>query len=317
MHTPVLCAEIIELLMAITTAPPRVFLDATFGRGGHSQALLEHLLTDDQLIVLDRDPSAVAVAQELASTDKRVVVLHGGFADFDMLMQQAGMADVLLDGAVFDLGVSSPQLEQAERGFSFLRDGPLDMRMDPNQGQSAAQWLNQAEAREITQVLRDFGEERHAKRIVQAVIAKRPITTTVELADLVEQAVPSGYGKAGRGHGASSKHSATRTFQAIRIYVNDELSQLDQGLSSVFERLKVGGRLAVISFQSLEDRRVKRFFRRLSSPPPLPRRLPVAEHQRGTVRARRIVGPVRASATEVADNTRARSAVLRVVERAA
>ncbi len=284
---------------------PVVFVDATFGRGGHSRALLGELSPDARLIAIDRDLEAVAVAQELASVDSRVTACHGRFSDISGILADLGLAAV--QGVILDLGVSSPQLNEAHRGFSFLRDGPLDMRMDQSAELTAAKWLNQAEESEIANVLKRLGEERHARRIAKAIVAARPLNTTSELAEVVSHAQP---------RGTPGKHDSTRTFQAIRMRINDELEELEQGLLASFSCLAIAGRLAVISFHSLEDRMVKRFIRALSQPPALPRRLPVRSSAL-TVAGLKIAGPIRATSSETRDNPRARSALLRVVERAA
>ena len=286
-----------------TDYPQAVFVDATFGRGGHSRALLDELSSNARLITIDRDLEAVAVARELASADPRVTACHGRFSDISGILDGLGLVSV--HGVILDLGVSSPQLGEARRGFSFRTDGPLDMRMDQSAGLTAAKWVNEADESEIRGVLERLGEERHARRIARAIVLARPLTTTRELADVVSRAQP---------RGTPGKHDATRTFQAIRMRINDELEELEQGLSAAFSCLAIAGRLAVISFHSLEDRKVKRFIRSLSQAPPLPRRLPVRDSQL-PVPGRRVGGPIRATATETRDNPRARSAMLRVVER--
>ena len=245
---------------------PVVFVDATFGRGGHSRALLDELAPDARLIAIDRDLEAVTVAQKLASVDSRVTACHGRFSDISGILGDLGVVSV--HGVILDLGVSSPQLNEARRGFSFRTEGPLDMRMDQSSAITAAQWLNEAEESEISSVLKTLGEERHARRIAKAIVLARPLTTTSELAEVVGRAQP---------RGTPGKHDATRTFQAIRMRINDELEELEQGLSAAFSCLTIAGRLAVISFHSLEDRMVKRFIRKLTQPPRLPRRLPVRD----------------------------------------
>ncbi len=282
-----------------------VFVDATFGRGGHSRALLGQLSPDARLITIDRDLEAVAVARELASEDPRVTACHGRFSDISRILADLGLASV--HGVILDLGVSSPQLNEARRGFSFRTDGPLDMRMDQSSELTAAKWLNEAEESEIGAVLKILGEERHARRIAKAIVLARPLSTTRELAEVVSRAQP---------RRTPGKHDSTRTFQAVRMHINDELEELEQGLSAAFSCLTIAGRLAVISFHSLEDRMVKRFIRKLTQAPSLPRRLPL----RGSeiiVPGRKVAGPMRATAFETRDNPRARSAMLRVVERAA
>jgi 16S rRNA (cytosine1402-N4)-methyltransferase len=279
-------------------------VDATFGRGGHARALLENLAADARLVVVDRDPEAIAVARALADSDDRVVVCHGPFSALTELLAAIGVTQA--DGILLDLGVSSPQLDDAARGFSFQQDGPLDMRMDPSTGESAADWLNAASEAEIAQILKTLGEERFARRIARAIVEARPLRTTADLADVVTRAQPRS-----RERG---KHPATRSFQAVRMHVNKELEELTSALAAAFELLRPGGRLAIISFHSLEDRLVKQAFRRLASPPSVPRHIPVRDSQH-KARGRLVGKPVRAAAKELAHNPRARSATLRVIER--
>lgn len=301
-HVPVLRDEAVA---ALDVRRDGTYLDGTFGRGGHAREVLARLGGDGRLLVMDKDPEAIAVAQDLAAADPRVAVRHDSFARMDAWdAARAG-----LDGVLLDLGVSSPQIDQPGRGFSFMADGPLDMRMDPTRGESAAQWLARAGEREIADALFAFGEERDSRRIARAVVARRaeaPIATTGELAELVARAVRS------REPG---KHPATRTFQALRIVVNGELDDLAAGLQAAVACLRAGGRLAVISFHSLEDRVVKRFIRdasrtaapgRRGLPPPVDAPAP---------RLRAVGDAVLPSAAEIAANPRARSAVLRVAER--
>jgi 16S rRNA (cytosine1402-N4)-methyltransferase len=301
-HLPVLCAETVAALLAVD-GTHQVFVDGTFGRGGHARALLAALPEDARLVVIDRDPQAIASAGELAEDDPRVIVCHGTFSRLAELLAALGITAA--DGILLDIGVSSPQLDDPERGFSFMQDGPLDMRMDPTSGTSAADWLNSAEEAQIADVLHKLGEERFARRIARAIVAARPLHTTRELAEVVAAAQPMP---------ARGKHPATRSFQAVRMHVNNELGELETALGNAFELLRPGGRLAVITFHSLEDRMVKRAFRALSSPPQLPRHIPVRASE-SSARARLIAGPQRASARELAGNPRARSATLRVVER--
>lgn len=301
-HQPVLLNESVDALLG-----PRagVYLDATFGRGGHTCALLARLGAEARVIGMDRDPAACVVGADLAASDTRFQIVQRPFATLADALDTLGVDAV--HGVLMDLGVSSPQLDDPARGFSFRFDGPLDMRMDPGSGLSASAWLDQAEEAEIARVLFEYGEERFARRIAAAIIAARPITTTGDLVRVVRAAQP---------RGTPGKHEATRTFQALRIVVNDELGELETGLSQAFARLLPGGRLAVISFHSLEDRLVKRFFRARCSPPELPRRLPV----RGPVacaEARLITQGITPSASELAANPRARSARLRVLEKRA
>jgi 16S rRNA (cytosine1402-N4)-methyltransferase len=305
-HAPVLLGEALEAL-AVRTAGS--YLDATLGRGGHAAAILEQLGETGKILAVDRDPEAIRAGQRRFVGDQRVSIVRGNFAELGRIAREAGF-DAGFDGVLLDLGVSSPQLDDPARGFSFLRDGPLDMRMDPDSGCSAAEWLAHADEREIVRVLRDYGEERHARRIARALLKARqeaPIETTGRLATVIAAAVP---------RREPGKHPATRSFQAIRIFINDELGALDAALEQVPGLLKPGGRLCVISFHSLEDRRVKRFIRHHSETAEPWRGLPeVPEHARPQLRP---VGKARrADETEVAANPRARSAVLRVAERVA
>ncbi len=307
-HRPVLLEESAALVCGLgDTGKVRegIYVDATFGRGGHSRRLLELLGPDSRVIGVDRDPEAVAAGETLAASESRLCVRHGNFAELDRLLDGLGVD--LVQGVLMDLGVSSPQLDDARRGFSFRQDAPLDMRMDTSRGLTAAQWLNTAEQAEIARVLKEFGEERFARRIAAAIVAHRPVATTTELAELVRAAQP---------RPTPGKHPATRVFQALRIQVNDELGALASGLRVAFERLAVHGRLAVITFHSLEDRLVKRTFRGLTTPPRLPRRLPVRDLD-ARPRARQVGSPVTPGMSELEGNPRARSARLRVVEKVA
>ncbi len=304
-HVPVLLAEVIDGLRVLSDG---IYMDCTFGRGGHTRALLERLGSSGRVIVIDTDPEAVAAGRALAAQDARVSVEQ---ANFDRVAAVAAEHHVTgrVDGMLFDLGVSSPQLDDPARGFGFQEDGPLDMRMDPAVGQSAAAWLANAPAEDIARVLREFGEERHARRIARAIVVQRgqrAIETTRQLAEIVAASRPRA--------GAGRRHPATRTFQAIRIHVNGELEALDAALEQVPGILAAGGRLAVVSFHSLEDRRVKRFMRAHARPPSAPKGMPVTPA--GPPPLLRIVGrAVRAGAEEVRANPRARSAVLRIAER--
>ncbi|MDA8361229.1 MAG: 16S rRNA (cytosine(1402)-N(4))-methyltransferase RsmH [Gammaproteobacteria bacterium] len=302
-HAPVLLAEAIEAL-AIT--PDGRYIDATFGRGGHSAAILARLSPRGRLLVIDRDESAIAAALKGIGADSRVTAVKGRFSMMENIQANAGWTGHV-DGVLFDLGVSSPQLDEPERGFSFRALGPLDMRMERDRGEPASAWLERADETEIAQVLRDLGEERFAKRIARAIVRARheaPITTTRALADLIVHTVP---------RTEPGQHPATRSFQAIRIHVNDELGELAAALPVALRLLRPGGRLVVISFHSLEDRCVKRFFQEEARGDPHPPRLPVLAH---TVHPRlRLVGRAqRPTADEIARNPRARSAVLRVAE---
>jgi 16S rRNA (cytosine1402-N4)-methyltransferase len=305
LHQPVLLAEV---LAALQVRPDGTYVDGTFGRGGHSQALLERLGPQGRLLAMDRDPAAVAAGTRIE--DRRFVIERGSFATMGAMLENHGLAGAV-DGILLDLGVSSPQLDDASRGFSFQHDGPLDMRMDPASGVPATTWLARVGADELAEVLWRLGEERFSRRIARAVVAARqeqPITTTGQLAAIVAAAVP---------RREPGKHPATRTFQAIRIHLNRELEELGDGLAAALPALAPGGRLAVISFHSLEDRMVKRFLRDHSRPhDDLPPDLPV----RGVGRPPelRLIGkPQRPGPAEVAGNPRARSAVLRVAERRA
>lgn len=284
-----------------------VYVDATFGRGGHATAILQRLDENGRLLALDRDPEAVAAARQRFAAEPRFTIEHAAFADLYAIVETQGLAG-RVDGLLLDLGVSSPQLDEAGRGFSFRLDGPLDMRMDPTTGISVAEWLAQAAEGDIADVLRDYGEERYARRIARAIVAARrqvPIETTAQLAAVIRAANPAW---------EKGKDPATRSFQALRIHINRELEQLEQCLARVVDILAVGGRLAVISFHSLEDRLVKRFMRRESQGQALPRGLPVTGRQQG-IRLRRIGAAQRASAREIDENPRSRSAVLRVAEK--
>ncbi|MEM6708818.1 MAG: 16S rRNA (cytosine(1402)-N(4))-methyltransferase RsmH [Pseudomonadota bacterium] len=312
LHQPVLLDAVLNAVLGAANARPRRVLDATFGRGGHSRALLERLPENAELLVMDRDPAALDAARRLAASDSRVRVLAGAFADLDALLAASLGASVLLDAVLFDLGVSSPQLDDGARGFSLRHAGPLDMRMDPTRGISAAEWLNGTTETELISVLRRYGEISYAPRLARAILGRRPITTTDQLAQIVVEATPA---PVRRKQGKT--HEATRCFQAIRIHVNDELGQIDAALPKAFAALGIGGRLAVISFHSLEDRRVKRFMRERSQPPRIPRRLPVTDAQLPKPPARALGGPIRAPEHELERNARARSATLRVLERTA
>ena len=303
-----LCAESVAALVKQDAASEEghgTYVDATFGRGGHSRKILCKLGPRECLIVLDRDIEAIAEAEKLARTDQRVKVYHGAFSDLQACLRKHAVERV--DGVLMDLGVSSPQLDDASRGFSFSDDGPLDMRMDQSASQTAADWLNSESESAIAAVLRNYGEERFARRIAGAIVRARPLATTHELVAAI---------RAGQPRGTPGKHDATRTFQAIRMQVNDEIGELERGLQAAFESLALGGRLVVISFHSGEDRVVKRYFRSLTQAPVLPRRLPVRNSE-AQPRAKAVVGPLRASDAERARNPRSRSALLRAVERSA
>lgn len=303
-HHPVMLEEV---LAALRIRADGVYVDATFGRGGHAFAILQRLEKDGRLIAIDKDPWAVEVAKERSARDRRLNIYQGTFAMLEYYAEAESVSGKV-NGVLFDLGVSSPQLDTAERGFSFLREGPLDMRMDPLRGESAAAWLAHAAESDIAYVLKAFGEERFAKRIARAIVRARqatPIETTKQLADIVATANPAW---------ERDKHPATRTFQAIRIYINRELEDLEQGLPQALRILAPGGRLAVISFHSLEDRIVKRFMRDQARGGDIPHGLPVTSS--AFKPALRIVGkPTFPTSKEVDANPRARSAVLRVGEK--
>ena len=303
MHRPVLLSESMD---ALAIKPVGVYVDGTFGRGGHSAALLERLGSTGRLIAIDRDPQAAQAAA--AFKDPRFRFVKKNLARLSEALSEAGAARV--DGMLFDLGVSSPQLDSAERGFSFRADGPLDMRMDPDSGQSAAEWLAHAEEEQIKEVIRDYGEERFAKQIAAAIAAARrrePLVRTRQLADIVGQAVRT------REPG---QDPATRTFQALRIHVNRELEEVSLMLPQAVTALAPGGRLAVISFHSLEDRIVKRFMQSLARPE-MPRDLPLRESEMPQPVLKLAGRAVKPSAEEIRSNPRARSAILRVAERTA
>ena len=302
-HIPVLLAEALD---ALAVRPDGVYVDGTFGRGGHSRALLARLGPGGRLIALDRDPSAIAAGQ--AITDPRFTLVHARFAEMGAVLEQLGVHDV--DGVLLDIGVSSPQLDEAARGMSFRQDAPLDMRMDTSRGETVAQWLARADEADIREVIRDYGEERFASAIAKAIVAarsERPVDTTYQLAQIVAAAVRTR---------EAGQHPATRSFQALRIFINQELEELSLVLPQALAALRPGGRLAVISFHSLEDRIVKRYMADQASPPQPPRNLPLRADQlpKPTMK---LIGRFRAGNDEVARNPRARSATLRVAEKVA
>ena len=299
-HLPVMWKEVMDGLRVKRDGR---YLDGTFGRGGHARGILEQLGPDGHLLLMDKDPEAIRVAHQDFIHDPRVALHHGSFVEMAWWPQTVGG----LDGVLLDLGVSSPQLDTAERGFSFRLDGPLDMRMDTSRGESAAVWLANASEREIADVLWLYGEERQSRKIAKALVGKRtesPFTRTGQLAECIA-------GIVGRGDGKT--HPATRSFQAIRIYINQELTELEIGLQAAHDLLKPGGRLAVISFHSLEDRMVKQFIAKQSKAPAGNRRMPESPSFNATLRD--ISGAVKAGAQELAENPRARSAVLRIAEK--
>lgn len=300
-----------EVLAALEIKPDGRYVDGTYGRGGHAHSILSELGDQGRLIVMDRDPQAIADAQETMGSDRRVTIIHDDYAN---MYAQIADLDLLeqIDGILLDLGVSSPQLDDAARGFSFQLNGPLDMRMNPGQGESAAEWLAHADEAEIARVLWEYGEERHSRRIAKKIVERRQsgkIEDTATLAALISEIVP---------RPKNNKHPATRSFQAVRIHINQELDQIQHLLETVLDILKIGGRLLIISFHSLEDRLVKRFFKAQSSRAKIPRGLPLRDSEiPSNIRLRLVNKAIRAGARELASNPRARSAVLRIAERAA
>ncbi|MGZ0077793.1 16S rRNA (cytosine(1402)-N(4))-methyltransferase RsmH [Methylomonas sp. BW4-1] len=305
-HQTVLYEEALEQL---NIKPDGIYLDCTFGRGGHSSGILKLLNSTGRLLALDRDMDAIASDEaKRLSEDSRFSLNHASFADLSTVIEQHSYTGKI-DGILMDLGVSSPQLDNAERGFSFLRDGPLDMRMDSNYGLSAADYLARVEEKELVRVLFEYGEERFARRIANAVVSQRqqqPLQTTLQLAKLIENSVP---------FRDKHKHPATRSFQAIRIEINQELEQIKTGLKQAVEVLAPGGRLVVIAFHSLEDRIVKRFIRDQAGPKTNPGKLPIKEQDIEQGQLRKIGKSIRAQQQELQQNPRARSAVMRVGEK--
>lgn len=304
-HTSVLLQECLDGLAIKTDG---IYIDATFGRGGHSGEILKQLGSNGRLIAFDRDPQAIEAADRFAD-DERFEIVHSAFGDMAEVIEQMGLTQQI-DGVLMDLGVSSPQLDDAERGFSFLRDGPLDMRMDTSRGLSAADWLNSADEQDITQVIKEFGEEKFGKRIAHAIVNYRqqqPLARTSELVTIIDQAMPVK---------DKFKHPATRTFQGIRIYINAELEQLRVGLKAATGILRPGGRMAVISFHSLEDRLVKRFMKEQSKGKALPPGLPVTQAEIDADKVLTLIGKaIKPGEEELKHNVRSRSAVLRVAEK--
>ncbi|MGR7919895.1 16S rRNA (cytosine(1402)-N(4))-methyltransferase [Zobellella denitrificans] len=296
-----------EAVAGLNIRPDGVYVDGTFGRGGHSRHILSQLGPNGRLLAIDRDPQAIAEARKIA--DPRFMILHGPFSRLAEMVDEQGLTG-RIDGVLLDLGVSSPQLDQAERGFSFQKDGPLDMRMDPTSGQSAADWLAQADEADIAWVLKTFGEEKFARKIARAIVHDRqqtPFTRTRQLAEMIARVSPSR---------EKNKHAATRSFQAIRIYINSELEEIELALNGALRVLAPGGRLSVISFHSLEDRLVKHFIRKQEKGPEVPPGLPLTEAQLAGGRLLKSVGKaMKPSAAEVEANPRARSSVLRVAQR--
>ncbi|WP_394172682.1 16S rRNA (cytosine(1402)-N(4))-methyltransferase RsmH [Thalassotalea litorea] len=304
-HISVLLEEAID---GLAIKPDGTYIDCTFGRGGHSGLILSQLGETGRLIAIDRDPMAIAAAQKYAD-DNRFEIVHNGFANLADIAEDLSLLD-RVDGILLDLGVSSPQLDDASRGFSFMKDGPLDMRMDTSKGQTAAEWIAHADVEDITWVLRTFGEEKHAWRIANAIVDARQeqdIDTTAKLAKIIATAAPQREIK---------KHPATRSFQAIRIYINSELEQIEAVLNASLAVLKEGGRLVVISFHSLEDRLVKQFMKKHSQGKQVPRGLPISELEIQKGKKLALIGrKQKPSKSEVEENVRSRSSVLRVAER--
>lgn len=303
-HQSVLLEEALE---SLNIRPSGIYIDATFGRGGHSLAILHQLNDEGRLIAFDQDPEAVEFAKQQFADEPRFTIEHCNFNQVADVIERYGLTGKI-DGVLMDLGVSSPHLDDAERGFSFMRSGPLDMRMDTSQGETAAQWLARVKPADLINVLKRYGEEKFAKRIATAIVdtrAEREITQTGDLAEIISNAIPVK---------EKHKHPATRSFQAIRIYINQELQAIEQGLKGAVSVLAKGGRLSVISFHSLEDRIVKRFMRDISSRPKLPAGLPVMEADI-EVPFRLVSKPIVAGAEELDVNPRSRSARLRVLER--
>ena len=310
LHQPVLLQDAVQ---ALVTNPRGHYVDCTYGRGGHSRALVAELEDEGRLMVIDRDPLAIAHARSVFANNPRVTLVHDAFSTLRQHVCAQGLSP--LDGVLLDLGVSSPQLDEPERGFSFSRPGPLDMRMNPQEGETAAQWLSRAGEGEIIEVLKNYGEEKYAHRIAKKIIETRhlrPIQTTSHLADIVKTALPS---RAQHGKAPHARtHPATKTFQAIRIHINQELQELEACLEDIIGLLNSGGRIVIISFHSLEDRLVKRFFRNQARGDSFPSRLPLREHQLN--KTLKLVGkPIRASALETHRNRRARSSIMRVAEK--
>jgi 16S rRNA (cytosine1402-N4)-methyltransferase len=302
-HISVMLHESVEMLV---TDENGLYVDGTFGRGGHTRLVLDQL-KDGRLLGFDKDPVAIQHGKQLEQEDSRFSIVQDSFANMAIQIPNVFGVDKV-DGVMMDLGVSSPQIDDAERGFSFMNDGPLDMRMNPNEGMSAAQWIAVAKEKEIADVMYQYGEERFSRRIAKAICEYRshtPILTTLQLSKVVAEANPAW---------EKGKNPATRAFQGIRIYINNELGDLEQGLDSAAEALKVGGRLVVISFHSLEDRIVKRFMKLKAKGPELPRHLPI-QNAHLNIKFKTIGKAIKPSQAEVSENVRSRSAVLRVLER--
>lgn len=303
-HITVLLNEAVD---ALITDPNGFYVDGTFGRGGHSGLIVSKLGENGRLLAIDKDLAAITKAREIFSEEPRFAIAHDSFASLEQLITERGLVGKVA-GILLDLGVSSPQLDDAERGFSFMHDGPLDMRMDQSRGESAADWINTAEEDDIAFVLREYGEEKFAKRMARAIIAERiktPFTRTAHLASVIKEANPAW---------EKGKHPSTRAFQAIRIYINRELADLEMVLEQAVKVLAPGGRLVVISFHSLEDRLVKRFIRKQEQGDPVPKGLPIFDAQLNKT-MRSLSKATKASEHEVSANVRSRSAVMRIAEK--
>ncbi|EMK6669534.1 16S rRNA (cytosine(1402)-N(4))-methyltransferase RsmH [Vibrio fluvialis] len=309
-HISVLLHESID---GLAIKPDGIYIDGTFGRGGHSRTILSQLGPNGRLYSIDRDPQAIAEAQRI--DDPRFTIVHGPFSGIAEYAQRYDLVGKV-DGVLFDLGVSSPQLDDAERGFSFMKDGPLDMRMDPTSGMPVSDWLAQADLDDITWVIREFGEDKHARRIAKAIVAYReneenePLARTSQLAKLISDAAPKSF--------KEKKHPATRAFQAFRIYINSELEEIDTALKGAASILAPQGRLSVISFHSLEDRMVKRFMRKESKGPEVPHGIPLTQEQiraLGSADLKTVGKAIKPSEQEVEMNPRSRSSVLRIAEK--
>ncbi|MGR6840622.1 16S rRNA (cytosine(1402)-N(4))-methyltransferase RsmH [Aliivibrio wodanis] len=309
-HVSVLLHESID---GLAIKPDGIYIDGTFGRGGHSRQILSRLGEHGRLYSIDRDPQAIAEAKTI--TDPNFTIIHGPFSGLKQYVEELDLVGKI-DGILLDLGVSSPQLDDADRGFSFMKDGPLDMRMDPTSGMPVSQWLLDADVEDITWVIREFGEDKHAWRIAKGIVAYReneenePLTRTSQLAKLISDVAPKNY--------KEKKHPATRTFQAFRIYINSELDEIDTALKGALDVLAPEGRLSVISFHSLEDRMVKHFIRKESRGPQVPHGLPLTEDQikaLGSAKMKPIGKAIKPTVSEVDVNVRSRSSVLRIAER--
>jgi len=307
-HETVLLHEAVE---ALNIKEEGVYIDATFGRGGHSAEIIKQLGSQGRLLLIDKDPLAIAFAKEVYKGDERVLVWQGSFKDFPDALKDFGLEKA--DGVLLDLGVSSPQLDDASRGFSFMRDGDLDMRMDPDAGMSAKEWIEKASEEEIANVIYQYGEDKLSRRIARNIVEKRdesPISTTLQLAEIIASSIPMRLQKKEPG-----KHPATRSFQAIRIFINRELDDLIECLDNLKECLANKGRIVVISFHSLEDRIVKRFLKAQSNAPKMPRGLPIRDDQLVVPDFSLIGKAIKPTRGEVEVNVRSRSAIMRVGER--